>query len=74
MDNFIKILQIIYYIIFIPLGILLIAGIIFLLLANPLGRFNQGFGGPPGGGDFGPGSQRDFGPPSSENQQREQSR
>jgi len=67
MDNFIKVLQIIYYIIFIPLGILLIAGIIFLLLANPLGRFNQGFNGPPD-------SQRDFGPPPSENQQREQSR
>lgn len=72
MDSFITVLQIIYYIIFIPLGVLLIAGIIFLLVANPLGRFNQGFGGPPDGGNFGSGSQS--GPPSSENRQPDQSR
>lgn len=50
MDKFIQVLQIIYYLVFIPLGIILIAGIIFLVVANPLGKLGQ-FG--PGGDPFG---------------------
>lgn len=58
MDKLIKVLQIIYYIIWIPLGLLLVAFIIYMMVANPLGRImgggmggpGGGFGGPPGGG------------------------
>lgn len=54
MDKFIKVLQVIYYIIFIPLGILLVAFIIYLVVSNPLGKLmGGGFGGP--GGGFGGG-------------------
>lgn len=60
----------IFYLIWIPLGILLIAGIIFLIVANPIGNLleNLPFGGPPGvdQGGFGPGGipgGGQFGPP-----------
>lgn len=52
MDNFIKVLQIIYYLIFIPLGVLLIAVIIYLVISNPLSQLSRG-GGPPAGAGFG---------------------
>lgn len=65
MQNFKSVLQLIYYLIWIPLGILLIAGIIFLIVANPIGSLLESlpFGGPPGGGGFGPGGGGQFGPP-----------
>ncbi len=55
MDNLNKILATIFYLIWIPLGILLIAGIVFLIVANPIGSFleNLPFGGPSGSGGFG---------------------
>lgn len=46
-----QILSTIFYLIWIPLGIFLIAGIIFLVVANPLGQLGQLLqGGGPGGG------------------------
>ncbi len=48
MDRLIKFLQVIYYFIWIPLGLLLIAGIVFLIVANPLAKLGE-FGGPGGG-------------------------
>lgn len=38
------------------MGLLLIAGIIFLIVANPLAKLSE-FGGPPGGGSGGFGQQ-----------------
>lgn len=51
MDNFLKLLQTIYYLIWIPLGILLIAGIIFMIIANPFAKLGE-FG--PSSGGFSP--------------------
>ncbi len=52
MDRLIKFLQVIYYLIWIPVGILLLAGIIFLIVANPLSGLTEalkGLGGAGGG-------------------------
>ena len=60
LQSFKSVLQIIYYLIWVPLGLLLIAGILFMIVANPLAKLGQ-FGGPPGG--FG-GPAMDQGEPS----------
>lgn len=58
MDNLQKILSVIFYLIWILLGLLLFAGIIFIIVANPIGSLLEsspfGAGGGPGGGQFGP--------------------
>ncbi len=41
MDNTTKILQLIFYIIWIPLGLLLFGVIVSLVITNATGRFNQ---------------------------------
>ena len=48
MDGFIKVAQVVFYVIWIPLGILLIALTIFLLVSNPLGQLSKMMGPPQG--------------------------
>lgn len=63
LQAFKSVLQIIFYLIWTPLGLFLFALIIFLIVANPLERLGQGGpggfgqGGPPGEGQFGPAGQ-----------------
>lgn len=45
MDSLNKILSIIFYLIWIPLGLVLLAGIIFVIVANPLGQIMGMLGG-----------------------------
>lgn len=55
MEKLNQVLSIIFYLIWIPLGILLIAGIVFLIVANPIGSLLESL--PPGaagGGGFAP--------------------
>lgn len=56
MEKLNRVLATIYYLIWIPVGLLVMAGMIFLIVANPVGRFLEsmqfgpGGGGPGGGG------------------------
>lgn len=55
MEKLNQILSTIFYLIWIPLGIFLIAGIIFLIVANPIGSLLQSLpSGVPAGGGFAP--------------------
>jgi len=65
LQSFKSVLQVIYYLIWIPVGILLLAGVIFLIVANPLEKLGQ-FG--PGGDAFGGPPDRRFGPDQESNQ------
>lgn len=60
MQAFKNVLQLIFYLIWIPLGILLFVVVIFLIFNNPLKSLGGGMGGP---GEFG---QQEQGGPSEE--------
>lgn len=51
MEKFIQVLSVIFYLIWIPLGLVLLAAILFMMMANPFGRM---MGSAPGGSPFGP--------------------
>lgn len=61
MEKVNQVLAFVFYLVWIPLGLVLIAFIIYLIVANPLGMMTQGFGGPGGGGYGGPPSFNDGG-------------
>lgn len=65
MDKLIKALQLIHYLIWIPLGILLLAVIVFLLVANPFAGVMDVLGGAGGGLPAGL-SGDSFGPPGGQ--------
>lgn len=60
MNNLREILTVVFYLIWIPLGILILAGIVFLITANPLGGLLELFqaGGASGGSPGSPASTR----------------
>ena len=60
MQGFKNVLQLIFYLIWIPLGFLLFVIIIFLIISNPLSKLS------PGGFGGSGGSQSSFGPPSGD--------
>ena len=49
MEKLNQVLSLIFYLIWIPLGILLIAGVVFLIVANPLAGIQQALGSLQGG-------------------------
>jgi len=51
MEKFRHILAVIFYLIWIPLGVLLLAGIIFMIMANPFAGMMGMMSGGPGGFD-----------------------
>lgn len=55
MQGFKNVLQLLFYLIWIPLGILLFVLVIFLLFNNPFTKMQGGFGSPPAGYGGNPG-------------------
>lgn len=60
MEKVIQVLSLIFYFIWIPLGLVLLAAVLYMMMANPFGRM---MGAGPGGGPYGPPGGYGQGPP-----------